>query len=55
MSGDDLVSIRQTTVRAIVEERAGTRPDVLALMAFTARTLTDEVTTMLAKIIAPWI
>src|ERR1700751_1757875 len=55
MSGDDLVSIGKTTVRAIIEERAGARPDVLALMPFAARALTDKVTTMLTKIVAPWI
>src|SRR5262249_48724993 len=55
MRCDDLVPIRQTTVRAIVEECAGAGPNVLALMSFAARALTDEVPTMLAKIIAPWI
>src|SRR5262249_2517499 len=55
MRGDNLVPIRQTTVGAVVEECAGTRPNVLALMSFAAGALTDEVPTMLAKIIAPWI
>jgi hypothetical protein len=55
MRGDDVVSIGQATIRAIVEESAGARPDILALMPFATGTLTDEIMAMLAKIIAPWV
>ncbi len=53
MSGHDFVLVGLATVRALVEQRAGAWPDILALMAFAARTLADEIAAMLAEIIAP--
>jgi hypothetical protein len=53
MGSDDVVLIGQATICTIIEELTGAWPDILALMTFTARTLANEVTAMLAEIIAP--
>jgi hypothetical protein len=53
MGGDNVVLIGQATICTIIEERTGAWPDILALMAFAARTLANEVAAMLAEIITP--
>src|SRR5215831_9836489 len=55
MGGHHVVLVGLATIGAIVEQRAGTRADVLTLMAFAAGTLADEIVAMFAEIIAPWI
>src|SRR6478736_5210236 len=53
VSGNDLMLVGLATVRAIIEDRARAWADILALVAFSPRTLTDEKAPMLAEIVAP--
>src|SRR5262249_7870254 len=55
MGCDHLVLIRLAAVGAVIEQRAGTGPDVLTLVAFASRTLADIVPAMFAEIVAPGI
>ena len=55
VGSDYVVLVRQTAIRAIIEELAGAWPDVLALMTLAPRTLADKIVTVLTEIIAPWI
>src|SRR6185312_13403073 len=53
--GDRVLLVGLTTVGAVVRLAAGTRPDVLSLMAFSGRALPNLEAAVLAEIIAPGI
>ena len=55
MRRHDFVLVGLAAVGALIHQRAIAWPDVLALMAFAAGALADEIAAMLAEIIAPWV